>query len=304
MALPRWTEYNKIQQKRAFEVKNLVSAFNYVSKPYFEPYFESFDFDQIFLVLRGEGKYIARGNEYEISKGKMFFRPAGEESMYLWTSEEVSFALVSFVCDSSAKESFCNGPIELYDEERAEFLDITKTCERIFESIKENEEIQGMRIREDVPDAVFGFVVSSLERFLSMVWCRLNKVALVVDESGKVGNFVMESNLVYEVKRFLDRRTCEKVCLKDVCSYFGIGKTALMNKFKRECGVGVMEYFAALKVEAAKKFISTTSMNFFEISEKLGYSTPSYFSKIFKDSTGMSPTEYSRRVSKRRILNH
>lgn len=302
MSLPRWTNYNKIKRKKAFEVKALVSAFNYVSKPYFEPYFESFDFSQIFYVIQGEGSYISRGREYPISSGTMFYRPVGEESMYTWTSEDVRFALISFVCESSATECLCDGPIMLYDEEVAAFLDVTKTCERIFEPLKENEPIQGMRIREEVPDAVYGFVISSLERFLSMVWCRLKKVKLLVDESGKVGNFVRESNLVYDVKRFLGERVFEKIILKDVCAHFGIGKTALMNKFKRECGIGVIEYFTALKLEAAKELISTTSFSFFEISEKLSFSSPSYFSKVFKDGTGMSPTEYSRRVSKRKIL--
>ena len=111
-----------------------------------------------------------------------------------------------------------------------------------------------------------------------------------------------ESNLVYEVKRFLGERVEEKISLSDVCSCFGVGKTALMKKFKNECGIGVIEYFMGLKLEAAKELISTTSLNFFEISEKLSFSTPSYFSKVFKDWTGMSPTEYSRRVSKRKII--
>ena len=35
---------------------------------------------------------------------------------------------------------------------------------------------------------------------------------------------------------------------------------------------------------------------------KLGFSTVNYFSKVFKDKVGMTPTEYSRYSSKRRLL--
>ena len=83
VALPRWTEYNKIQQKRAFEVKNLVSAFNYVSKPYFEPYFESFDFDQIFLATDDSEAIEVFANKFgdKLVYYKDVIRTSGDETV-------------------------------------------------------------------------------------------------------------------------------------------------------------------------------------------------------------------------------
>ena len=302
MALPKWTEFNKTEIKKIFEVSAFVSAFHYITKPYFEPYFEKYDFSQIFLVLKGKGTYTARGKSYPIERGMMFYRPGGEESMYEWSVDDVDFALISFVCEVDAMEAFCPSPIKLYEEETAILLDIIKTGERVCEPIKENEPVQGMKPKDDVPDVVWGFISSSLERFLSMVWCRLKGIKLVVDESGKASRFIDETSLVRGVKEYLAENVAEKLSIKSLCAHFGVGQTTLMKKFKEETGLGVMEYFMGVKIERAKEMIAKTSMDFFEIADHLGFSSANYFSRAFKHKVGMTPTEYSRHVSKRRTL--
>jgi len=42
--------------------------------------------------------------------------------------------------------------------------------------------------------------------------------------------------------------------------------------------------------------------DFSQIAAELGYETPSYFSKVFKKFAGMTPTEYSKYVSKCRVI--
>ena len=54
-----------------------------------------------------------------------------------------------------------------------------------------------------------------------------------------------------------------------------------------------MEYFFRLKVEAAKEMIRMSQLNFTQISERLGYSSIHYFSRQFKKTTGMTPSEYA-----------
>ena len=50
-----------------------------------------------------------------------------------------------------------------------------------------------------------------------------------------------------------------------------------------------------------KKKIQKTSDSFTEIAESLGFSSVNYFSRVFKSKTGVTPTEYSRHASKRRV---
>lgn len=302
MALPKWSDFNIIANKKAFEISAFVTAFHYTTKPYFEPYYEKFNFSQIFLVLEGEGKYTTKYGSYDISRGMMFYRPAECESIYEWTSETANFALISFVCHSEAMNTFLEEPIPLYEEETAILLDLIKTGERICEPIKDNEKIQGMKLKANTPDVVLGFISSSLERFLSMVYCRLKGINLLVDESRKAGRFIDESKLILDVKNYLEENISEKVTVNDICTHFGIGQTALMKKFRNETGLGVMEYFTDIKIAGAKKLIASTALSFAEIADKLGFSSANYFSRVFKDRTGLTPTEYSKHVSKRRTI--
>ena len=62
-----------------------------------------------------------------------------------------------------------------------------------------------------------------------------------------------------------------------------------------------MAYFGEQKIALAKYLIRSDSKSFTEIAEELGFSSVNYFSKVFKARVGISPTEFSRYVSKRRI---
>ena len=47
-----------------------------------------------------------------------------------------------------------------------------------------------------------------------------------------------------------------------------------------------------LRIEAAKDYLINTDMRTYEISELVGVEDASYFSKMFKKITGLSPKEY------------
>ena len=49
-------------------------------------------------------------------------------------------------------------------------------------------------------------------------------------------------------------------------------------------------------VEEAKRMIRENAYNFTEISEMLGFSTPHYFSTVFKKTINMTPSEYANSI--------
>ena len=105
--------------------------------------------------------------------------------------------------------------------------------------------------------------------------------------------------LVNEIKCYLSEHLSEHLSVDSIASHFLISRTALMNKFHKETGQGVMEHFILLKIQKAKQMISSSTQSFTEISEVLGFSSVNYFSKVFKEKVGMTPTEFA---AKRRML--
>ena len=292
--------YHLIRNQKTFDVSALVAAARFASKPDFDPCWEEYDFSQIFYIISGSGVMTTEEGSFPFSPGMMIYRPAFHRSIYHWDTEDVRFALIDFVCESEAMEVFAREPIRLYEEESATLLDGLKTTARICEPYTVTDPMLGMRIKPNIPTVVLSFVYASLERFLAMVYCRITGITLLMDESQKVSRCIDETVLVEKVKRYMAENLHRQLRTEDICQHFLVSQSSLSRSFRREVDMGLMEYFTEQKIKLAKYRIATTSDSFAQIAEALGYSSANYFTKVFKSKTGMTPTEYSRYVSKRR----
>ena len=68
--------------------------------------------------------------------------------------------------------------------------------------------------------------------------------------------------------------------------------------FKKETGKKISDYLSEVKLEEAKYRLSSTNQSISQIASALSYSNFSYFSRMFKTETGMSPGEYRKRYRK------
>ncbi len=91
---------------------------------------------------------------------------------------------------------------------------------------------------------------------------------------------------------YLSTHLDEKLTIEKICKDNLIGRSQLQKIFQEQSGLGIIEYFSHMKIEAAKQMMRTDHLNFTQISEKLGYSSIHYFSRQFKKITGMTPSEY------------
>lgn len=77
-----------------------------------------------------------------------------------------------------------------------------------------------------------------------------------------------------------------------LCREIGMSRATLYNKLKTLTDVGVNDYINKLRIEKAISLITTTDFNFTEIAERTGFTTSRYFSTLFKQYTGETPTKY------------
>lgn len=82
-----------------------------------------------------------------------------------------------------------------------------------------------------------------------------------------------------------------------LCGQIGISRASLYNKLKAITGMGANDYINKIRIERAMKLIKETDLNFTEISEKTGFTSPRYFSTAFKQYTGKTPTQYRKEQS-------
>lgn len=68
--------------------------------------------------------------------------------------------------------------------------------------------------------------------------------------------------------------------------------------FKEQFGVSPKEYAIQLKIERAKELLSTEKLSVSEIGSELGFADLYHFSRVFKQVTSYSPTEYKKMLQK------
>lgn len=98
--------------------------------------------------------------------------------------------------------------------------------------------------------------------------------------------------LLRQITDYYSAHIAEHITVETICKEFSIGRSHLQRIFRRETGLGAIEYFCQMRISAAKKMIRENEKNLTEIARELGYTSIHYFSKQFKKITGMAPSKY------------
>lgn len=99
--------------------------------------------------------------------------------------------------------------------------------------------------------------------------------------------------LLLRICDFLENNIEKKLSFDDIQKEFNISASVIKRLFQNNMSCGIMEHFTRLKIDEAKRMIREHEYNFTEISEKLGFNTPQYFTAVFRRLSGMSPSEYA-----------
>jgi len=98
-------------------------------------------------------------------------------------------------------------------------------------------------------------------------------------------------------------RTCEKWLgehfrethtIKQVVELANIPERTLKRRFKAATGATLIEHLQNLRIEEAKRLLESGPMPVDEISVEVGYEDASFFRRLFKRRTGLTPSQYRR----------
>ena len=103
---------------------------------------------------------------------------------------------------------------------------------------------------------------------------------------------IMESDHKQNIVDFINHNYSNpQLDTKMIEDHFNISRSTIFKIMKEITDQSLVEYITMIRIRQAIKLLSTP-MTFKEISFQVGYTDPYYFSRIFKKSTGYTPTEY------------
>ena len=94
------------------------------------------------------------------------------------------------------------------------------------------------------------------------------------------------------IVELLEKNYEKNVTLHDAAGACSLSPKYVSRFFKKEMRKNFSAFRIELRMEHAKKMLLLSTMHVNEIADKVGYGNPEAFMKIFKRSTGLTPTEY------------
>lgn len=108
---------------------------------------------------------------------------------------------------------------------------------------------------------------------------------------------VKGSSIVQDVRTYLDEHmTDSELTLKGVAANFYLNASYLSRIYKQETGYSFIEYIKNKRMEMAVSILSQEDCKAYQVAERVGIDDPHYFGIQFKKHTGMTVSDYKKKL--------
>lgn len=258
-------------------------------------------FDMLFVEY-GCLYMVEDGDFYEVNKNEaLLLSPTQIHRSYKRCTEETYFHWLHF---------HTTAPIEISSSPHAKAA--PGTGKPNFDYSMENLEIYSIpihqKIREEAADGLYTDLralesysinryqtgsMKSKESFLHENRLKQQKIFLdilsdvVIHESGRSG-----SRVAYTIMQLILSDYPQKLSLEDMAEAASCHPVHAIRCFQSEYGTTPGKALTTLRLNKAEELLTTTTLTCEEISEAVGFSSPYYFSRLFKKQFQIPPLQY------------
>ena len=103
---------------------------------------------------------------------------------------------------------------------------------------------------------------------------------------------ILNKKLIVQIGNYVVDHIDDKLSLDSVAKAVYLNKSYVSHIFKRETGISFVEFLTNVKVDRARILLLENDKKVHEVANQVGFTDTEYFSKIFKNKTGLTPTQY------------
>ena len=241
---------------------------------------ESHNFWEIVFVASGKITASADERIYHLNSGNLLFhKPMEYHRIWCENDDEAYVNIISFSASGKGMKYFEICCFALNESEGKQFSEITGFF---------SEAIKQYSLHNTEKYNYFSNLGAAfLETFL---------LKLTKKTEYKQMNFTESERRYFQIVNIMKQNVNEKLSVNQLAELCNMSVSNMKRIFALYSDIGVAKYFLNLKLRKARELIEkgkTTS----ETAETLGFDEISYFYKVFKRETGLTPTQYRRSLS-------
>ena len=230
----------------------------------------------------GSFNYVSSGKRGTLKKGEILFhRPGVPHSTVCDGVHSASFFNMIIRCSSRAMLCFEGGPIKVPQE-------LTPLLREMIDEAERSYYVSGAQLTQR-PEA-HDDAEQTLRNYTELFLLKLRRHICEVNNRKLTANDTAADELTADsIASFLAQHKYDRINLDMLSEHFHFGKTYLCQKFKKTTGKSIVDYHLDLKIAEAKRLLREENIPIREISDRLGFDSPEYFSRCFKKRVGFSP---------------
>ena len=245
---------------------------------------------ELLQIIEGQGHFIYEGRFFELRPNRLFL-VNGRRLHYTNPDDPRAYLrnVVEFSCDDLINILSIYNQVDLLEP----FLHPnTSVC-----CIDLNEEtsriIDGMfrDISLELLDNKPGCVPVSMSYVIRIIACSLRNKVQSNDPKNRPWN-IKEQHVIDIINYLTDHLA--QFSFDDMSEELSLSKYYICHLFKQTTGLTVQNYLLARRFEKARQLLATSDLSVSQISEALGFSSFSLFSRCFRQAHNMTPVEFRR----------
>jgi AraC-like DNA-binding protein len=245
--------------------------------PFFVP-MHKHDFNsEMFLVTGGGGAFNIDGCTYVVKRGTLLFYQRGVWHEELSTTHPFAGMYVGF----SGLQIKGLPPDYVIHPDSAPFVKLGDA----FESIRQRFLACIMELYREMP--------GSHELANHMLGILMVELARIIHYPSVEAPLRKPSRAaVSRARNYMEENFRDPITLETLSKVTYVNEYHLAHLFKEELGISPIQFLIRCRVEATKRYLTTTRLSLKEIGELVGYQSETSFHHIFKKTTGVTPGQY------------